>query len=135
MEGPRLVALGLLTSGERVLLLRRPPTGRLPGQWEFPGGTVEWGEHPWDALRRELREELGVLARRGALFGIYSHIYAFEKDEAHVVLVAYRLRVPRRTVPEAEDRRWVALEDLPRWDIVAGSRPILQDLRRARELT
>ena len=76
-----------------------------------------------------------MLARRGALFGIYSHIYAFEKDEAHVVLVAYRLRVPRRTVPEAEDRRWVALEDLPRWDIVAGSRPILQDHRRARGLT
>lgn len=118
-----------------MLLLRRPPTGRLAGQWEFPGGKVESGEHPWDALRRELREELNLPARRGTLFGIYSHIYAFEEEQVHVVLVAYRLRVPRRALHETEDRRWVDVEDLPRWDVVAGSRPILQDLRRARGLT
>ena len=60
VDAPRLVAVGLLISRDRVLVLRRRRDGPLPNQWEFPGGKVEFGEHPWDALRRELREELNL---------------------------------------------------------------------------
>lgn len=41
-----------------VLCVQRGPDGSLPGMWEFPGGKVEPGESPVEALRREIREEL-----------------------------------------------------------------------------
>ena len=57
---PLLVAAGIAVRDGRLLLMRRPDDGPLPGLWEFPGGKIEGGEDPFDALVREWREELGV---------------------------------------------------------------------------
>jgi 8-oxo-dGTP diphosphatase len=55
-----LVVAGLIRDGERrVLLARRRADQPMPDKWELPGGKVEPGESPVEALRRELREELG----------------------------------------------------------------------------
>lgn len=125
---PRLVAIGILTSGSRVLVTRRPTGGPMPGMWEFPGGKVEFGEHPWEALRREIREELGIRIDAGQLFGVYSHVYNLEGSKAHYVLVAYRVRLPRAKVRPTEDRQWVPTAELGRWPVVPGSKPIAVDL-------
>lgn len=127
---PRLVAIGILTSGSRVLVTRHRPEGPLEGLWEFPGGKVEFGEHPWEALRREVREELGIHIHAGQLFGIYSHVYDFEGGKVHYVLVAYRVRLPGRRVPPTGGRRWVPLAELREWPVVPGSTPIVADLTR-----
>lgn len=130
VDAPQVVALGLLTSGRRVLVTRRPDPGPLHGMWQFPGGKVEFGEHPWDALCRELHEELSLRITRGTLFGIYSHVYDFEGREAHYILVAYHVRVARARVSQTDDRRWATLKDLRRLPILAGSKPIVTDLAR-----
>jgi 8-oxo-dGTP diphosphatase len=49
-----------LVAPSRVLAARRAAPPELAGRWEFPGGKVEPGENPEDALRREIREELSV---------------------------------------------------------------------------
>ncbi|RZA12477.1 MAG: NUDIX domain-containing protein, partial [Lysobacteraceae bacterium] len=60
------VVAGVLRDAQgRVLLARRPEGRDLAGLWEFPGGKVEPGETPANALARELREELGIEARAG----------------------------------------------------------------------
>ncbi len=91
---------------------------------------MEFGEHPWDALRRELDEELSLRIARGTFFGIYSHVYDIEGEEAHYILVAYHVRVARSRVTERGDRRWVTLQELHRLPILAGSRPIVAELAK-----
>jgi len=65
MTRMRIVVGAALLSGGRVLAARRSAPADLAGRWEFPGGKVEPGESPQQALERELHEELGVRARSG----------------------------------------------------------------------
>lgn len=130
VDDPRPVALGLLTSGRHVLLERRPEGGPLAGLWQFPGGKVRFGEHPWDALRRELWEELRLRVARGTLFGVYSHVYDLGGTRVHYILVAYRVAVARARVKETPGLRWVDPPGLRRLSVVPGSRPIVTDLLR-----
>jgi 8-oxo-dGTP diphosphatase len=70
----------------RFLLSRRLPESHLGGLWEFPGGAVEDGESPAEALRRELLEELGV-----AVNVVAPITFAFHRDRKRdVVLLFYR---------------------------------------------
>ena len=54
------VVAGLIRRKDSFLLGLRPTGHSLPGVWEFPGGKIELGESPEEALKRELREELGI---------------------------------------------------------------------------
>ncbi len=81
----RVVAAVIYDQQRRVLVTQRPVGKTLEGEWEFPGGKVEVGEADADALRRELREELGVQVRSArALFEL-----AHEYPERHVQLAIW----------------------------------------------
>ena len=54
------VAAGVILQNGRILLAQRPPSDPMEDYWEFPGGKLEPGESPEEALTRELKEELGV---------------------------------------------------------------------------
>jgi 8-oxo-dGTP diphosphatase len=84
-----IVAAAVVIREGRALLARRPEGVHLAGHWELPGGKVEPGENPRDALGRELREELGVGSRVGAPFAFGDHAY----DDRHVILLAYAVEL------------------------------------------
>jgi 8-oxo-dGTP diphosphatase len=84
-----LVAAGVLVRGGRVLLTQRKAGTHLAALWEFPGGKVEAGEDPKDALVRELREEIGVEALVGEIVCVTFHRY--EDAGKAVLLLFYRV--------------------------------------------
>jgi 8-oxo-dGTP diphosphatase len=67
----RLAAYALLTRDDRVLLTRISARGHHSGAWTLPGGGVDHGETPRDAVRREVREEAGLDVQVGALLGVH----------------------------------------------------------------
>lgn len=83
------VVAALIRAGGRVLLTQRKPGRHLGLSWEFPGGKVEAGESDYEALKRELREELGVEVRVGSLCFETRHQYGAR--EMH--LLVYRCRI------------------------------------------
>jgi 8-oxo-dGTP diphosphatase len=72
-----VAAAALLDSDGRVLIAQRPPGKAMAGLWEFPGGKIEDGESPEQALVRELQEELGIGVKPPCLapFTFASHTY------------------------------------------------------------
>ncbi|MBW8882335.1 MAG: 8-oxo-dGTP diphosphatase MutT [Asticcacaulis sp.] len=100
-----VVAAALVDSDGRVLIAQRPEGKQLAGQWEFPGGKVEDGETPEDALIRELREELGIEVKRACLapFVFASHTY----DSFHLLMPLFLIR---RWDGEPESREHTALK-------------------------
>jgi len=98
MKGPILVVAGCAIRDGRVLMTRRGPNDpRWEGYWEFPGGKVEAGEHPVEALEREWLEELGAEIRptSGPLRGLYSG----NSGDCHYVVLAWRVEI---VTPEPE---------------------------------
>ncbi|WP_165175140.1 (deoxy)nucleoside triphosphate pyrophosphohydrolase [Desulfovibrio sp. ZJ369] len=70
------VAAGIIWRNGRFLAAQRPTDKPLEGYWEFPGGKLEGGESPAEALARELAEELGIGVRKAAFWQSLSHSYA-----------------------------------------------------------
>jgi 8-oxo-dGTP diphosphatase len=83
----RVAVAVLLRPDGRVLLAQRLAGTPYPGYWEFPGGKLEAGETPYDALRRELEEELGIRVLRAAPWLVRRYAYA----HAHVELNFFRV--------------------------------------------
>lgn len=70
------VVVGLIQKQNQVLLGQRPEGASLAGLWEFPGGKIELGENPEEALKRELQEELGIEIQNPQLKMTVSHNYS-----------------------------------------------------------
>lgn len=78
---------GILRRGDAFLAVERPEGKVMAGYWEFPGGKVEQGETPLDALCRELEEELGITEVTATFWQTTTHAYAHGAVTLHVFFV------------------------------------------------
>lgn len=107
-----LVSAAVLIEDGRVLLTQRKRGTHLEGLWEFPGGKVEPGEDPREALSRELKEEVGIDAAVGDVVDVTFHRYA-EKSVLLLFFRAERLEgSPMPAALDVADVRWAGAPDL-----------------------
>ncbi|CAN5174756.1 hypothetical protein BH09ACT10_BH09ACT10_21700 [soil metagenome] len=97
----RLGAYAVATHEGAILLTRISPQGFPAGTWTLPGGGVDHGEDPFDAVRRELYEETSLVASSVTLLDIHSiHIVDVGRDDTyedyHGVHILYRVEVDPR---------------------------------------
>ena len=82
-----VVACALVDTDKRVLIAQRPEGKTLAGLWEFPGGKLEPGERPEQALIRELREEIGIEVAEPCLAPLTFASHAYENF--HLLMPLY----------------------------------------------
>jgi 8-oxo-dGTP diphosphatase len=132
MTGPLVlvVAAALYNQKGEILLAQRPPGKTMAGLWEFPGGKVESGETPRQALVRELHEELSIMVDESALEPITfaSHNY----PNFHLLMPLFRCLAWSGDVNPREGQAftWVAPSslhdypapeaDIPLFDALSG---------------
>jgi 8-oxo-dGTP diphosphatase len=122
----RVVAALIVQEG-KVLVCQRTRHQTMPLKWEFPGGKIEEGEQPRDALRRELDEELGIMATIGDELARIQHEYP------NGAMVELRFFVVRKYQRELENRifkdiQWAQPKDLPKYDFLEADLTLVNDL-------
>jgi 8-oxo-dGTP diphosphatase len=130
-----LVAAGVLIERGRVLISRRKDGAHLAGAWEFPGGKVEPGEDPREALRRELEEELGIWVRVGEIQDVTFHAYE-DAGKAVLLLFFEATRVEGSPEPRALDVaefRWATASELEVHEFPPADLSILAKVRACLE--
>jgi 8-oxo-dGTP diphosphatase len=104
-------AAALINSNEEVLIAKRPSGTFMSGFWEFPGGKIENGETPEEALRREIQEELAI-----TLGSFQPLTFISEKRPEHHVVVFLYLCREWQGVPvglQDQELKWVLPRNLP----------------------
>ena len=124
-----VVAVALVDPDGRVLIAQRPEGKSMAGLWEFPGGKIEAGERPEDALIRELAEELNIAVKEACLapFTFASHTY----NDFHLLMPLY---VCRRWDGTPQPRhhaalKWARPKDLANYPMPAADLPLIPMLR------
>jgi 8-oxo-dGTP diphosphatase len=119
----RVGAYAVATDAGRILLVRLSAITPVPGHWSLPGGGVDFGEHPRDAVVREVYEETGLEARVEALLAVASAVRALPGSEEgagdyHAIRIIYRVVVdpdlPLRVLDvggSSDAARWVGLTE------------------------
>ncbi len=123
------VVAGFLKKDGRILVGQRPENNSLAGLWEFPGGKIELGESPEEALARELSEELGIEANIGELKLSVTHSY----NDVGIVILFYEV-LYWKGQPKAKHHlmlEWIYPEELKERSIPDANKKVLEKIFKA----
>ena len=127
------VVAGLIFKDGKVLICQRTKYQTMPLKWEFPGGKIEEGEQPRDALRRELEEELGVTAQIGEELARIRHEY---RSGGAVELRFYAVHSYTGTLENRifKSIQWAQFTELPSFDFLEADLSLVQSLAEGKIL-
>ncbi len=131
-------AVGALVLNQAHVLLVRRGTPPAQGQWTLPGGVIEIGEAPEEAIVREVQEECGLTIRLDRLLQIVNRVTRDEDQRIryHYVILDYLARCQENrswqdALPQAgsdvQEARWVACAELAKFDLTEGVFEIIRD--------
>ncbi len=125
MKPWKVVVAALAVRGAGFLAAKRPEGKHLAGLWEFPGGKVEPGESPEDALCREVEEELGVNCKVGRLLDAVSYDY----EDFSLLMLLYHVELGGE--PQAREvaaLRWVTATEFSELSVPPADEPLVKNL-------
>ncbi len=123
---PFPVVAAFIRKGPHILLARRPSGKLRAGLWEFPGGKLEGDEPPKEALKREIREELGVEAEIGPFLAEVVHSY----PEVTIRLLCYEAKIFGEPKPlEGQGLSWFLPKELENLPLAPADRVLWSRLR------
>ena len=129
LKSPILTTDGIILKNRKILLVKRQ-TSPFIGYWAIPGGHVDYGERVEDALKREMKEELGISVKIKKLIGVYSD--PKRDPRYHTVAVVYLCQKIKGKIQlnrEASEFKYFSLKNLPK-KIGFDHRKILNDLNK-----
>lgn len=141
----RIAAYALLTRGDRVLLTRMSSRTRIEGRWTLPGGGIDHGEDPRDALRREVYEETGLHVEPGRVIDVHAtHFIGARADGRvedyhgiHLIFEAEIAEESRDVEPHVVEEdsstdhaEWLSIEAAERLDLLSAARHALSMARQ-----
>ncbi|MCQ2380014.1 MAG: 8-oxo-dGTP diphosphatase MutT [Victivallaceae bacterium] len=120
------VVAAIIVDGGRVFATQRG-YGDFKDGWEFPGGKIESGETPQEALKREISEELGILISVGELF----RTVEFEYPAFHLSMQCFICRIEQGTpvLAEHEDARWVDANEIETLSWLPADHGLVREIR------
>ena len=119
------VAAALIVRGRKILICQRTRHQPMPLKWEFPGGKVEPGETPEQALARELEEELAIRGASGIEIARYQYQYA-GKDPIELIFFRVQAYTGEPQNKIFHEMRWESPAQLGAFDFVEGDRDFLR---------
>ena len=123
-----VVACALVDADRRVLIAQRPAGKQLAGLWEFPGGKLDPGETPEEALIRELDEELGVSTKTACLAPLTFASHSYENFHLLMPLFVCRKWQGRPEPREHSDLKWVRPQQLRDYPMPPADEPLIAPL-------
>lgn len=127
------VVAALIVKDGKILVCQRTKHQTMPLKWEFPGGKIEEGEQPRDALHRELDEELGIDATIGEEVARIRHEYRSGNSVELRFFVVYEFRgeLENRIF---RDMKWAERTQLPSFDFLEADLKLVSDVAAGRLL-
>lgn len=127
------VVAALIVKDGKILACQRTRHQSMPLKWEFPGGKIEEGEQPRDALRRELDEELGIDATIGDEVVHMRHEYKNGNAVELRFFVVYEFKgeIENRIF---RDMQWLERSELPSFDFLEADLKLVSDLAAGKVL-
>jgi 8-oxo-dGTP diphosphatase len=128
----RVVAALIVREG-KILVCQRTRHQTMPLKWEFPGGKIEEGEQPRDALARELDEELGISAEIGEEVERMQHVYpnGTAVELRFFVVQAYEGKLENKIF---KDLQWAVRSQLTSFDFLEADLKLVKDLSEGKLL-
>lgn len=121
------VAVGILQREGKVLVGCRPEGKPYSGYWEFPGGKIESHETGEEALARELHEELGITVHRANMW--FEHLHHYPDKTVNLILWRVNDFEGDPSSREAQELRWVSLEEMLSLNLLEGNRFIMDRIK------